>query len=255
MISEKVGYEFKYRYLHAILKQEAAWFDEKDSQELPSKISAECDKIQKATGEKFIMVYNSLATSLGGFITAFVIGWKYAFAALGTFPFLVVGACIMGTGIKLGYNKSQAAYAKSGGFAEQTLNNIKVVVAFGQEKREIKNYVGHLDEAKKQGQVGKVIIAGSIAIFNFLIFASYAYGLFVGGQFVKGKVFNPNKDRDYTSGDIISTFFGVIIGIFSVAGSMPNIKVITEGKISAYNALQVINREPLIKIDDPLTLP
>lgn len=41
IIAEKVGFEYKYRYLYAVLKQEAAWYDEKDAQELPSKISSE----------------------------------------------------------------------------------------------------------------------------------------------------------------------------------------------------------------------
>lgn len=101
------------------------------------------------------MIYNGISQSIGGFIVAFSIGWKYAFAALGIFPFLMCGIGIMTTGIKLGYAKSVASYAKSASFAEQALGNIKVVVAFGQEKREIDNYVKHLDEAKKQGQLGK----------------------------------------------------------------------------------------------------
>jgi len=255
IIAEKVGYEYKYRYLYAVLRQEAAWFDEKDSQELPSKISSECSKIEKASGEKFIMIYNGLATSLGGFITAFVIGWKYAFAALGTFPFLVAGLMFLFAGIKSGYTRAALAYAKSGAYAEQALSNIKVVSAFGQEKREIENYVRHLDEAKKAGQFGKLIIAFSFGIFNMLIFTSYAYGLFVGGQYVKNHVYNPNKDRDFTSGDIISIFFGVIIGVFSIGGSAPNVKVVAEGRMAAYTALQVINRVPKIPIDDPLALP
>ena len=253
IISEKVGYEYKYRYLYAVLKQEAAWFDANNSQELPSKISAEWDKIQKASGEKFIMIYNGIATSLGGFISAFSVGWKYAFAALGTFPFLMVGLILLIVGIKAGYIKAAAAYAKSGGYVEQALNNIKVVAAFGQEKREIDNYTKHLDEAKKAGQKGKAIIALSLGTFNLLLFASYAYGLYVGGLFVKNRVYNPNKDRDFTSGDIISIFFGVVIGIFSMGGSAPNAKVVAEGRIAAYIALQVINRVPKILIDDPLS--
>jgi ABC-type multidrug transport system fused ATPase/permease subunit len=201
------------------------------------------------------MIYNGLATGLGGFVTAFAIGWKYAFAALGTFPFLCIGLICLTTGIKLGYTKASAAYAKSGGFAEQALSNIKVVAAFGQEHREIMNYVSHLDEAKKQGQLGRVIVAVAFGFFNLLIFGSYAYGLFVGGIFVKEKVFNPNKGHDYTSGDIISTFFGVVIGIFALGGSAPNIKVVTEGRMAAFTALEVINRTPKIDIDDKLTIP
>jgi ATP-binding cassette subfamily B (MDR/TAP) protein 1 len=255
IIAEKVGYEFKYRYLQAVLRQEAAWYDEKETLELPSKISQECAKIQKATGEKFIMIYYGIGTSCGGFISAFAVGWKYAFAALGTMPILILGLCFLTVGIKLGYAKSVKSYAKSGAYAEQALNNMKVVAAFGQEKREIDNYVKHLDEAKRQSQIGRFIIVFSLAIMNFLIFFAYAYGLFVGGQFVNAGIYNVNKGRNYTSGDIISTFFGVIIGIFSVGTSAPNFKVVTEGRISAYNALEVINREPTIRIDDVASLP
>ena len=102
IFSEKVGYEFKYRYLYAVLKQEAAWFDENNSQELPSKISSEWDKIQKASEENFIMIYNGIATSLGGFISAFSVGWKYAFAALGAFPFLIIRLIWLVVGINAG---------------------------------------------------------------------------------------------------------------------------------------------------------
>ena len=131
----------------------------------------------------------------------------------------------------------------------------KVVAAFGQERREIDNYTKHLDEAKNAGQKGKAIIALSLGTFNFLLFSSYAYGLYVGGIFVKNQVYNPNKDRDFTSGDIISIFFGVVIGIFAMGGSAPNAKVVAEGRIAAYIALQVINRVPKILIDDPFSLP
>ena len=84
--------------------------------------------------------------------------------------------------------KAAAAYAKSGGFAEQALNNIKVVVAFGQERRKIDNYTNHLDEAKNTRQKGKAIIALQLGTFNFLLFSSYVYGRYVGGLFVKNQV-------------------------------------------------------------------
>ena len=40
-----------------------------------------------------------------------------------------------------------------------------------------------------------------------------------------------------------------------MGGSAPNAKVVVEGRIVAYIALQVINRVPKILIDDPLSLP
>ena len=77
----------------------------------------------------------------------------------------------MTTGIKIGYGKTVAAYAKSASHAEQALGNIKVVAAFGQEKREVDNYVKHLDEAQRQGRIGRFIIGFSIASFSFILFS------------------------------------------------------------------------------------
>jgi hypothetical protein len=40
------------------------------------------------------------------------------------------------------------AYGQSAGYAEQALNAIKVVAAFGQEEKEIQNYQKYLFRAK-----------------------------------------------------------------------------------------------------------
>jgi len=56
--------------------------------------------------------------------------------------------------------------------------------------------------------------------------------------------------RPYTAGDIISIFFGVIFGMFAIAGATPQISAIVEGKIAAKMALDVINRKPTINQDN-----
>lgn len=40
-----------------------------------------------------------------------------------------------------------------------------------------------------------------------------------------------------------------------MGSSAPNMKVVTEGRIAAYNALEIIYRQPKIQIDDPNSLP
>ena len=40
-----------------------------------------------------------------------------------------------------------------------------------------------------------------------------------------------------------------------MGSSAPNMKVVTEGRIAAYNALEIIHRQPKIQIDDPNSLP
>lgn len=39
IISKKIGYEVRWRYMKAVLTQEAAWYDEKNINELPTVIN------------------------------------------------------------------------------------------------------------------------------------------------------------------------------------------------------------------------
>ena len=89
VVSEKIGFNFRYKYLEAVLQKDTKWFDESNSQELPTKISSDCQSIQRATGEKFIMMINAFMSSLAGFFVAFLLGWIYAFCLLVIIPFLL----------------------------------------------------------------------------------------------------------------------------------------------------------------------
>ena len=64
------------------------------------------------------MILVSFATSLGGFVVAFIMGWKFAFVSLGTFPFIMIVSYFMTATMQQGYFDSVSAYAKSGGYAE-----------------------------------------------------------------------------------------------------------------------------------------
>jgi len=50
-----------------------------------------------------------------------------------------------------GFTENMKAYGQSAGYAEQALNSVRVVQAFGQEKIEIRNYSRHLARAKAVG--------------------------------------------------------------------------------------------------------
>ena len=64
-------------------------------------------------------------------------------------------------------------------------------------------------------------------------------------------MYNTNYGRYYSAGDILSCFFGVTMGIFSLGSASPNIKTVAEGQIASQAAYEIIDRQPRIKIDDP----
>jgi len=86
-------------------------------------------------------------------------------------------------------------------------------------------------------------------MFFTVIFGFFAYALYAGSYFVTGKVKNTNEPGSpvYTAGDLLSCFYGVVFGIFSLGLVLPNVKAVEEGSIAAKLAFDVIEREPAIK--------
>ena len=92
----------------------------------------------------------------------------------------------------------------------------------------------------------------AIAGFFFVMFAYYAYAFYFGSVLIVKQIENTNSGKVYTSGDILSCFFGVVFGVFSLGMATPNIKAITEGRVAGKVAYDIIDRVPRILMDDPI---
>ena len=83
-----------------------------------------------------------------------------------------------------------------------------------------------------------------MAFFFLAITWSYAYAFYMGSVFIYFRVNNDIYDRVYSAGDVLSCFFGVIFGMFSLGMASPNIKAVNEGKVAGKMAYDIIDREP-----------
>ncbi len=115
----------------------------------------------------------------------------------------------------------------------------------------MRNYDKYLGQAKQTGI--KVHMKSSLAIagFFFVMFGYYGYTFYTGSWLVTKNVENTRTGEPYNAGDIMACFFGVMFGIFSLGMATPNIKAITEGRVSGKLAYDLIERKPKIPLDDP----
>ena len=74
--------------------------------------------------------------------------------------------------------------------------------------------------------------------------------MFIGSIFVVEEVHNDLRGRDYTTGDILAAFYAMMFAAFSLSIATPSFGTVTKGKQAAYTAIQVIERQPEIDIDD-----
>lgn len=193
----------------------------------------------------------TLAMAAAGFFFAFFRGWWMSLILLFVFPIIFIMTGSLMKAMKSGFTENMRAYGQSAGYAEQALNAIRVVQAFGQEKAEVRNYDRHLETARATAL--KTTFKGSLALasFMFVLFGYYAYGFYTGSWLITKQIINSNSGEIYNIGDILSCFFGIVFGVMSLGMSAPQLKSITEGTVAGKLAYDVIDRVPAILLDDP----
>jgi len=247
VISIRVTRKIKVAYLRSILAQDAAWFDEVNPQELGARVSKECQAIQRALGEKLGSIIVAVAMCISGISIAFTRGWSYSLVLLSIFPVLFTTSWLITKVMQAGFVRNMVAYSQSAGYAEQALNAIRVVTAFGQERKEMENYTSYLGKARQAGISSHWRTALVIAFFAFTIFGSFAFSYYIGSVWIVKGYVNDFSGEPYTSGDLMVCFFGVIFGVASLGQGAPNIKAVSEGRVAGKMAFDIIDRVPAIR--------
>ncbi|XP_004582336.2 ATP-dependent translocase ABCB1 isoform X2 [Ochotona princeps] len=226
------------QFFHAIMRQEIGWFDVHDVGELNTRLTDDVSKINEGIGDKIGMFFQSVATFLIGFIVGFTRGWKLTLVILAISPVLGLSAAIWAKILSSFTDKELLAYAKAGAVAEEVLAAIRTVIAFGGQDKELERYNKNLEEAKRIG-IKKAITANiSIGAAFLLIYASYALAFWYGTTLVISK--------EYTIGQVLTVFFSVLIGAFSIGQASPNIEAFANARGAAYEVFKIIDNEPSI---------
>lgn len=196
------------------------------------------------------MLLFNLSICVSGSVFGLTRGWNLALCIIAVSPFMVYSMHLITVFLQEGFENSIRAYGQSAGYAEQAINAIRVVVAFGQEKKEGKNYEHFLDQSQEASKKANISSSLSTGFFLFCIKSIYAYAFYLGCVFIYIGTINPTYNKKFNAGDVLSTFFGIIFGLFSLGIFTPNIKAIGEGKGAAKFVFEMVERQPEIILDD-----
>ncbi|KAL8165139.1 UNVERIFIED_CONTAM: Multidrug resistance protein 1, partial [Gekko kuhli] len=230
--------KIRQHFFHSIMRQEIGWFDVNDVGELNTRLIDDVSKINEGIGDKISILIQGISTFLAGIIIGFIRGWKLTLVILAVSPVLGLSAAIWAKVLSSFTSKELAAYAKAGSVADEVLAAIRTVVAFGGQKKEIQRYHKNLEDAKNLG-IKKAITANiSMGFAFFLIYASYALAFWYGASLV--------LYEGYSIGKVLTVFFAVLIGAFSIGQATPNIEAFAIARGAAYAVFNIIDNEPQI---------
>ncbi|XP_062957114.1 ATP-dependent translocase ABCB1 [Cynocephalus volans] len=231
-------HKIRKQFFHAVMRQEIGWFDVHDVGELNTRLTDDVSKINEGIGDKIGVFLQSMTTFFTGFIVGFTRGWKLTLVILAVSPVLGLSAAIWAKILSSFTDKELLAYAKAGAVAEEVLAAIRTVIAFGGQNKELERYNKNLEEAKRIG-IKKAVTANiSIGAAFLLIYASYALAFWYGTSLV--------LSNEYSIGQVLTIFFSVLIGAFSVGQASPSIEAFANARGAAYEIFKIIDNKPSI---------
>ncbi|KAJ3130853.1 Multidrug resistance protein 1 [Physocladia obscura] len=231
---ERQAKRIREEYLAAVLRQDVGWFDKTQTGEVTTRMTGDIIVIQDGISDKVAIVFQSGSSFVAGFIIAFAKGWRLALVLCCAFPLLGGAATLMGAAVSKRKGEGSEAYAEAGAIAQEVLSSLRTVTSFGGQKRELARYSEKLKIAERKGTRGAISSGLATGVAFMIIFATYSLGFWYGGQLI------PNT---MSSGQVITVFFSIIVGAFSLGLMGPSLAAISSATGVAGKIFETIDRE------------
>jgi len=165
----------------AIMRQEVAFFDERRTGELTSRLASDTTVLQNAVTTNISMLLRFGSMGIGALAILVWTSWQLTLVMLAIIPVVAIGMIFYGRMLRALSRKVQDAAARASEVAEETLAGIRTVRAFAAERTETARYGGAVQEAfevaKKRARLG----ATFQGVAGFAAYAAIAAVLWVGG--------------------------------------------------------------------------
>ena len=148
VVGNKVAYEFKWKYLRALLLQDKQWYDSVQVEKLPTEFHYNIESIEDAAGKAWAISVYGLGSLTSGLILLFAYGYLFALFNLPLLIFIFSVFFYQIGIINKADKRERKEFEMSGNEAEQAINAIKVVKAYGQESSEMARFESHLTSGK-----------------------------------------------------------------------------------------------------------
>ncbi|CAK8571635.1 unnamed protein product [Lathyrus sativus] len=236
---ERQSTRMRIKYLEAALDQDIQFFDtEVRTSDVVFAINADAVMVQDAISEKLGNFVHYMATFVSGFAVGFTAVWQLALVTLAVVPMIAVIGGIHTTTLAKLSGKSQEALSHAGNIVEQTIVQIRVVLAYVGETKALQGYSSTLRVAQKIGYRTGLAKGIGLGATYFVVFCCYALLLWYGGYLVR---------HHYTNGGLaIATMFAVMIGGLALGQSAPSMAAFTKARVAAAKIFRVIDHKPCI---------
>ncbi|CAO2207620.1 unnamed protein product [Urochloa humidicola] len=248
-VGENLTKRVRERMFAAVLRNEMAWFDadENASARVAARLALDAQNVRSAIGDRISVIVQNTALMVVACTAGFVLQWRLALVLLAVFP-LVVGATVLQKMFMKGFSGDlEAAHARATQIAGEAVANLRTVAAFNAERK-----IAGLFEANLRGPLRRCVWKGQVAgsgygVAQFLLYASYALGLWYAAWLVKHGV----SDFSRT----IRVFMVLMVSANGAAETLTLAPDFVKGGRAMRSVFETIDRGTETEPDDPDAAP
>lgn len=209
--------------MRALLRQEVAFFENNKVEQMPSDIGQYFNTISLGIGENYAALIQGIGTFVGGIAISFYKGPVFASVCLAYFPVIMITMVFVG-----GANKRVAflkleANTDLGGYTEECLSALKLIIAFGNEDLTLKEYRNRALVTRDISKGAGKVAATFFGIFRAQIFCFFVYNYLIASIFVEEGYINPNTALPYSIVEVVSVTQCMIMSMMTIFKAITNV--------------------------------
>ncbi|MBX9796923.1 ABC transporter transmembrane domain-containing protein [Sphingomonas sp.] len=214
-LGERVVADIRARVHRHLMTMAPRFFEENRPSEIASRLTSDTALIEQVVGTTVSVALRNAFTGIGGMIYLFAISPKLAGMLMLGIPVIIMPIVLLGRRVRNISRTSQDRVADVGAMAVETLSAMKIVQAFGQEKRESARFEGAVAATFAAARRRILLRAVMTAIVIGLIFGAITLVLWEGAVDVAaGRLSGGSIAAFVLTGGIVAGAFGALTEVY-----------------------------------------
>nr|MDP8995017.1 ABC transporter transmembrane domain-containing protein [Pseudomonadota bacterium] len=248
LLGERVVADLRADVLDNLLRLEPRFFEENRPSEIASRLTADTSVIEMVVGTTVSVALRNIVMGIGGVIYLFTLAPRLTAALLLGIPLVIVPIVLLGRQVRAISRSSQDRIADVGAIVAETLGAMKIVQAFGQERREGQRFRSAIESAFGTARRRILLRAAMTAIVIALIFGSITAVMWQAAiDVAEGRLSGGTVAAFVLTGAIVAGALGALTEVYGE---------LLRGAGAAGRIAELLAQVPQIKAPaDPVPLP
>ena len=214
-LGERVVADIRLRVQAHLMTLAPRFFEENRPSEIASRMTSDTAQIETVVGSTVSIALRNAFTGVGGTIYLFVLSPKLAGLLMLGIPLIILPIALLGRRVRAMSRTSQDRLADVGSLVTEALGAMKIVQAFGQERRESARFATAVEATMVAARRRIVVRAGMTAIVIGLIFGAITLVLWEGaGDVAHHRMTGGSLAAFVLTGGIVAGALGALTEVY-----------------------------------------